>query len=296
MSDDGDAHWEVAAERSHGDAARVAAAAVRRPRDRPREPVSAALSPRERGAAAAGVTLARVVTLRIPAARPWTCPRTLICGSLAYDTIMVFPDRFARHILPEQTACAVGIVPDRRDAARMGRMRGQHRLQPAGTGRRAGRDGDARRRRRAPIASGSTTLRHRAATACARCPGTFTAQAFIITDLDDNQITAFHPGRDEFVARRIVSATSTNIGARHRRAGRPRGHALARRAVRGREAFRSSSIPGQGLPLFSGPELLEMIDAATFLAVNDYEGAACSPSARAFRSRTLARTRRRGRS
>jgi adenosine kinase len=101
-------------------------------------------------------------------------------------------------------------------------------------------------------------------------PGTFTAQAFIITDLDDNQITAFHPG--------AMNSSHEN------RVGDVADIALGIVAPDGREGMRShveqfaaAKIPfvfdpGQGLPLFSGPELTEMIDAASFVAVNDYEG------------------------
>jgi adenosine kinase len=101
-------------------------------------------------------------------------------------------------------------------------------------------------------------------------PEMFTAQAFIITDLDDNQITAFHPG--------AMNASHENS------VGDVDGIALGIVAPDGRdgmrahvEQFANAGIPfvfdpGQGLPLFSGPELVEMIDAATFVAVNDYEG------------------------
>jgi adenosine kinase len=101
-------------------------------------------------------------------------------------------------------------------------------------------------------------------------PGTLTAQAFITTDLDDNQITAFHPGA-------MNHSHENRIGA-HLGAG------LAIVAPDGREGMvqhvqelAAARIPfmfdpGQGLPMFDGPELLAMIDAATYLAVNDYEG------------------------
>jgi adenosine kinase len=101
-------------------------------------------------------------------------------------------------------------------------------------------------------------------------PGTYTAQAFIITDLDDNQITAFHPG--------AMNASHEN------RVADVEGIGLGIVAPDGREGMRvhleqfaAARIPfvfdpGQGLPLFSGPELIEMIDAATYVAVNDYEG------------------------
>ena len=122
----------------------------------------------------------------------------------------------------------------------------------------------------APYRERLARARDRASTACARCRGRYTAQAFIITDLDDNQITAFHPG--------AMNASHEN------RVGDVEDIALGIVAPDGRdgmrahvEQFANAKIPfvfdpGQGLPLFSGPELLEMIDAATFLAVNDYEG------------------------
>jgi adenosine kinase len=100
-------------------------------------------------------------------------------------------------------------------------------------------------------------------------PGTFTAQAFIITDLDDNQITAFHPG--------AMNHSHEN------RIGDVEGIALGIVAPDGRdgmrahvEQFAAAKVPfvfdpGQGMPLFSGEELIEMIDAATYVAVNDYE-------------------------
>jgi len=101
-------------------------------------------------------------------------------------------------------------------------------------------------------------------------PGTYTAQAFIITDLDDNQITAFHPGAmNASHENRVGDVADIGLGI-----VAPDGRDGMRTHV---EQFANAKVPfvfdpGQGLPLFSGPELLEMIDAATFLAVNDYEG------------------------
>ncbi|HTO47981.1 MAG TPA: carbohydrate kinase family protein [Burkholderiales bacterium] len=101
-------------------------------------------------------------------------------------------------------------------------------------------------------------------------PGTFTAQAFITTDLDDNQITAFHPGAMNHSAENHVS-DALDVG-------------LAIVAPDGRDGMvghvnelASARIPfmfdpGQQLPTFSGPDLLAMIDAASYVAVNDYEG------------------------
>jgi adenosine kinase len=102
----------------------------------------------------------------------------------------------------------------------------------------------------------------------------FTAQAFIITDLDDNQITAFHPGAmNHSHENRVDDVADIALGI-----VAPDGRDGMRSHV---EQFAQAGIPfmfdpGQGLPLFSGSELIAMIDAATFVAVA-YEGA-CSGS------------------
>jgi adenosine kinase len=99
---------------------------------------------------------------------------------------------------------------------------------------------------------------------------TFTAQAFIITDHDDNQITAFHPGAmGHSHQNRVGDVGDVALGI-----VAPDGREGMRAHV---EQFAAARIPflfdpGQGMPLFSGPELIEMIDAATYVAVNDYEG------------------------
>jgi adenosine kinase len=193
--------------------------------------------------------------------------RTLICGSLAFDTIMVFPDRFGRHILPEQThmlsvsfqisdmrrewgGCAGNIAYNLHaiggDAVVMGTL---------------GRDGLTYRERLADLGIAADGVRV--------IDDAFTAQAFIITDLDDNQITAFHPGAMNESHRNAVTDVADialGIVAPDGKEGM-RSHAAQ---------FRAAGIPflldpGQGLPLFSGPELGELIEAATYLAVNDYE-------------------------
>ena len=195
-------------------------------------------------------------------------PRTLICGSLAYDTIMVFPDRFARHILPEQVhllSVSFQIGEMRRE---WGGCAGNIAYNLQGLGgapvvmATLGDDG-------VPYRDRMTKL-HIAQDGVRTVGGTFTAQAFIISDLDDNQITAFHPGA-------MNSSHENRVGDVERIAlgiVAPDGRDGMRAHV---EQFANAKIPfifdpGQGLPLFSGPELLEMIDAATFLAVNDYEG------------------------
>jgi adenosine kinase len=197
-----------------------------------------------------------------------TSPRTLICGSLAYDTIMVFPDRFARHILPEQVhllSVSFTVGDMRREwggcagniAYNLKAIGGEPVVMAT-----VGEDGMPYRERLAALAVDLDGLRTIA--------GTFTAQAFIINDLDDNQITAFHPG--------AMNHSHEN------RVGDVAGVALGIVAPDGRDGMRSHVAgfanagvpfvfdPGQGLPLFSGAELIEMIDAATYLAVNDYEG------------------------
>ena len=207
-------------------------------------------------------------------------PRTLICGSLACDTIMVFPDRFARHILPEQThvlSVSFQIGEMRRE---WGGCAGNIAYNLQGARRRAGRDGDRRRRRRrvSRAAGDAAASRSDGVRAVA---GTFTAQAFIITDLDDNQITAFHPGA-------MNRSHANHVGdverhrARHRRARRPRRHARARRAVRRRAGFPSSSIPARGLPLFSGDELPRDDRRRRLSRRQRLRGAAALPSAPAL--------------
>jgi len=108
------------------------------------------------------------------------------------------------------------------------------------------------------------------ATLLKRIPGQFTAQAFITTDLDDNQIIAFHPGAMNH--------------AHENRVGAELGAGLAIIGPDGKDGMLEHSRqcaalgipflfdPGQGMPMFSRDELLEMVRLATYLAVNDYEG------------------------
>jgi adenosine kinase len=199
---------------------------------------------------------------------PAPAPRILICGSLAIDTIMVFPDRFARHILPDQThvlSVAFQIGEMRRE---WGGCAGNIAYNLKGLGGEPvvmgtlGDDGEAyiERFRRLGIAIDGVRI----------VPGTYTAQAFIITDLDDNQITAFHPGAMNESHRNAVAdvpGVALGIVAPDGREGM-RAH-LAQFA---KDGIRVLFDPGQGLPLFSGDELAEMIEQADYVAVNDYEG------------------------
>jgi len=193
--------------------------------------------------------------------------RTLICGSLAFDTIMVFPDRFARHILPEQThmlSVAFQISDMRRE---WGGCAGNIAYNLRGIGGSPvvmgtlGTDGAGYRERLRDLGIATDGVRV--------IEDAYTAQAFIITDLDDNQITAFHPGA---------------MNASHRnRVGDVADIRLGIVAPDGKEGMQAHAAqfaadripflfdPGQGLPLFSGEELAEMIGQAAYLAVNDYE-------------------------
>ena len=194
--------------------------------------------------------------------------RTLICGSLDYDTIMVFPDQFARHILPEQLhvlSVSFQISEMRRE---WGGCAGNIAFNLRGIGgapvvmATIGDDGTDYRERLDALGIGVDAVRH--------VPGAYTAQAFIITDLADNQITAFHPGAMNFSHQsRVEDVRDIGLGI------------IAPDGKEGMQAhaaqFSSAGIPfvfdpGQGMPLFSGPELLAMIEQARFVAVNDYEG------------------------
>ena len=202
--------------------------------------------------------------------RSMRSPRTLICGSLARDTIMVFPDRFSRHILPEQTHMLSVSFQIGEMRQEWGGMRGQYRVQPEGDRRRAGGHGHGRRGRRRVSRSVSPHSASRS-DGLRTVPERITAQAFIITDLDDNQITAFHPGAmNQSHLNHVSDVDGIALGI-----VAPDGK--RRDACRTCAGSRPPGIPfmfdpGQGLPLFSGDELIEMIDAADYVAVNDYEG------------------------
>jgi adenosine kinase len=193
--------------------------------------------------------------------------RVLVCGSLAYDTIMVFPDRFSRHILADQThmlSVSFQIGEMRRE---WGGCAGNIAYNLRGIGGEPvimatlGHDGGPYRERIERLGIGMEGVR--------TVDESFTAQAFIITDLDDNQITAFHPGAmNESHRNRVQDVPDIVLGivAPDGKQGM-RDH-LAQLQRTGIPALFD---PGQGLPLFDGPELVEMIGQATYLAVNDYE-------------------------
>ena len=193
--------------------------------------------------------------------------RTLICGSLAYDNIMVFHGRFKEHILPDQIHIlnVAFLVPDlRREfggcAGNIGynlKLLGGDPL-IMGT---VGDDADPYIYRLDRLGLARDFVR--------RVSGTFTAQAFITTDLDDNQITAFHPGamNHSHLNRIETGLAGLAIVAPDGRDGMLQ---HARELVAAGIPFVFD--PGQGLPMFSGEEVIAFLRDATYLTVNDYEG------------------------
>ena len=192
---------------------------------------------------------------------------TLICGSLAYDTIMVFKDHFKKHILPEQIHIlnVAFLVPEMR--REYGGCAGNiaYNLQLLG-GRplimaTVGDDFGPYATRLEKCGMPQTHIR--------AVPGNFTGQAFNTTDLDDNQITAFHPGAMSMShLNHVKDAKEVTLGIVS-----PDGRdGMLRHA----QEFADANIPfvfdpGQGMPMFSGNELLDFIDQANFITVNDYE-------------------------
>ena len=199
--------------------------------------------------------------------RPGEPGKALICGSLAFDTIMVFGDRFARHILPDKIHMlnVSFLVPQlRREfggcagniAYNLGLL-GDVAYPMATVGRDFGPY-------REWMASAGVPADH-----VRVIDAELTAQAFITTDLDDNQITAFHPGAMQHAhENRVTDASDIAIGivAPDGREGMIQ-HAAQFAAARIPFIF----DPGQGLPMFSGEELARFVGQATWVTVNDYE-------------------------
>lgn len=192
---------------------------------------------------------------------------TLICGSIAYDTIMVFQDVFKNHILPEKIHIlnVAFLVPDMRrelggcagNIAYNLQMLGGHPLIMA----TVGDDYQPYASRLESLGLNQSHVRHVA--------GTYTAQAFITTDLADNQITAFHPGAMNFShENHVADANEVKLGI-----VAPDGRDGMLQHAR---EFHEAGIPfmfdpGQGLPMFNSEELMDFIQKADYVAVNDYE-------------------------
>lgn len=191
----------------------------------------------------------------------------LICGSFAYDTIMVFQDRFKNHILPDQVHIlnVCFIVPDMRrefggcagNIAYNLKLLGGDPL-PMGT---VGDDFGAYAEWMDSQGIDRTHV--------TPVSGMYTAQAYITTDMDDNQITAFHPGAmNEAHRNRVDSVEDVELGILAPD-GRQAMIEHARQYVD--RGIRFVFDPGQGLPMFGKEELDEFIDHATYITLNDYE-------------------------
>jgi adenosine kinase len=191
-----------------------------------------------------------------------------ISGSIAYDNIMVFDGHFKDHILPERVHMlnVSFLAPSLR--REYGGCAGNIAFNLAQLGEK----------KVIPFATvGEDFAPYRAwfdhcgvaQEGLVECANSFTAQAYIITDLDDNQITAFHPGamnlahqldvpKEESIAMGLISPNGREAMLKHAR------------------QFHEANIPflfdpGQGLPLFTGEELKAFIHWARWIAVNDYE-------------------------
>jgi len=191
----------------------------------------------------------------------------LICGSFAYDTIMVFPDQFKNHILPDKVHMlnVAFLVPELRrefggcagNIAYNLKLLGDDPI-PMGT---VGND----------FASYATWMdKHHINRRHVHVKeGSYTAQAFITTDMDDNQITAFHPGAMNLAHETSIKEAkdiSLAIVAPDGRDG----------MIQHAQQLKEAGIPfifdpGQGLPMFDGDDLMNFAKQATYIALNDYE-------------------------
>jgi len=194
--------------------------------------------------------------------------KTLITGSIAYDTIMVFPDRFRNHLLADQlhilNVCFLTPEMRREYGGTAGniaynlRLLGEEPMLMA----TVGEDAAPYYERLRGLRIGTEHLK--------RIPGQFTAQAFITTDLDDNQITAFHPGAMNYSHENHISRS---LGASLAIIGPDGKEGMLQHARECADAGVAFIFdPGQGLPMFSPQELTEFVRQADYVAVNDYEG------------------------
>ena len=193
--------------------------------------------------------------------------KALVCGSMAYDNIMVFPDKFGNHILPDKVHMlnVSFLVPTlrREFGGCAGNIAYNMKLlgAPGAAMATVGQDF-------APYADwmDSHQLSREYLT---EIPGAFTGQAYITTDMDDNQITAFHPGAMGEAHCNIVptdAGITLGIISPDGRDG----------MIQHAEQFAAADIPfifdpGQGLPMFSGDDLRKFIDECSYVTVNDYE-------------------------
>lgn len=193
--------------------------------------------------------------------------QTLICGSLAFDTIMVFQDQFKNHILPDQIhkLSVAFFVPDMRKefggtagniAYNLQLLEGEPLIMAT-----VGEDFGTYQKWMDKNKLSSQHIK--------TIPDSFTAQAFITTDTDDNQITAFHPGAMMESHQNSVNDSKDISLAIIAPDGRDGMFQHAKECFDAKIPFMFD--PGQGLPMFNGEELMHFIDMASYLAVNDYE-------------------------
>ena len=192
----------------------------------------------------------------------------IICGSLAFDSIMNFGGRFSDQILPDQlhNLNVSFFVPTlRREFGGCAGNIAYALKQLGGTPlimATVGSDGADYTKRITDLGMSTEFVRV--------VNDTYTAQAMIMTDQDNNQITAFHPGAMmQAHVTQVVAHADTKLGIVS-----PDGRdAMLQHA----EQFKAANIPfvfdpGQGLPMFDGKELLHFIELASWVTVNDYEG------------------------
>lgn len=193
----------------------------------------------------------------------------LICGSYAFDQIMVFPDKFKNHILPDKVHMlnVSFLVPEMR--REFGGTAGNIAYNLSLLGETptpmatVGADFAPYRAWMEKFGISTNGLREVA--------DSYTAQAFITTDMDDNQITAFHPGAmnsSHLNSVLDIDGVSLGIVSPDGRDG----------MIEHATQFAEADIPfvfdpGQGLPMFGKEDLIKFIDQATWIAANDYESA-----------------------
>lgn len=191
----------------------------------------------------------------------------LICGSMAFDTIMVFQDQFKNHILPDQVHIlnVSFLVPDmRREFGGCAGNIAYNLKLLGGEGKIMATVGEDF----TPYANWMD--KHGVSRDYLKTiPGSYTAQAYITTDQDDNQITAFHPGAmNEAHQNKITDAEGITLGLVS-----PDGR---QGMIDHAAQFAEADIPfifdpGQGMPMFDGNDLMQFAEQATYLAFNDYE-------------------------
>jgi adenosine kinase len=193
--------------------------------------------------------------------------KALICGSVAFDTIMVFGDRFKNHILPDKIHMlnVSFLVPQMRreyggcagNIAYNLKLLGDAGYPMATVGRDFGLYADWMKNAAVPADHVKVI------------ESEYTAQGFVTTDLDNNQIWAFHPGAMQLSHLNKVSDAkdiALGIVAPDGRDG----------MIQHANQFADAGIPfifdpGQGLPMYDGKDLQRFVEQATWVAVNDYE-------------------------